>query len=130
MNWKTRIQSAFGSRPIDDDILEELSQHAAATYASARAEGCDAAQAEQRVAVQIRAWAVDPAIRRRRPKREAAIEPPGGSASSFAAVAQDTRYAWRLLRRQPAFAALVVATMALGIAATAILGGVAYGVLL
>jgi predicted permease len=47
-----------------------------------------------------------------------------------AAVAQDARYAWRLLRRQPAYAALVVATMALGIAATTVLGSVAYGVLL
>ena len=43
---------------------------------------------------------------------------------------QDLRYAWRLLRRQPAYAALVIATMALGIGATAALGSVAYGVLL
>ena len=43
---------------------------------------------------------------------------------------QDTRYAWRLLRRQPAYAALVIATMGLGIAATTVLGSVAYGVLL
>ncbi|HEY7600671.1 MAG TPA: ABC transporter permease, partial [Candidatus Limnocylindrales bacterium] len=40
------------------------------------------------------------------------------------------RYAWRLLRRQPAYAAVLVATMALGIAATAVLGSVAYGVLM
>lgn len=33
-------------------------------------------------------------------------------------MTQDVRYAWRLLRRQPAYAALVIATMALGIAAT------------
>ncbi len=129
MNWKGQIRSALGPA-MDEDVLEELAQHAAATYASARAEGCDAAQAEQRVALQIQSWAVDPAIRRRRPKRDPAIEPPAGPASSFGAIAQDTRYAWRLLRRQPAYAGLVVATMALGIAATTVLGGVAYGVLL
>src|SRR5258705_2746462 len=106
MNWKGQIRSALGPA-MDEDVLEELAQHAAATYASARAEGCDAAQAEGRVAVQIRAWVADPAIRRRRPKREPAIEPPSGSASAAAAVLQDTRYAWRLLRRQPAYAALV-----------------------
>ena len=129
MDWQAQIRAALGAR-LDEDVLEELAQHAAATYASARAEGCDAAQAEDRVAVQIRAWAADPAIRRRRPRREPAVEPPAGSASAAAAVLQDTRYAWRLLRRQPGYAALVIATMALGIAATTILGSVAYGVLL
>ena len=106
MDWKTRMESALEAA-IDEDVLEELAQHAAATYASARAEGCDAAQAEARVAEQIQAWAADPAIRRRRPKRPAVVEPPAGSAPPFTAVAQDTRYAWRLLRRQPAYAALV-----------------------
>jgi putative ABC transport system permease protein len=128
MDWKAQIRSALGAG-LDDDVLEELAQHAAATYAAARAEGCDAAQGEHRVAVQIQAWAADPAIRRR-PKREPAIEPPAGSASAASAVLQDTRYAWRLLRRQPAYAALVIATMALGIAATTVIGSVAYGVLL
>ncbi len=129
MDWKTRIRSALGST-LDDDVLEELAQHAAATYASARAEGCDAEEAERRVTRQIHAWATDPALLRRRPKREPAIEPPTGSASSLGAAAQDARYAWRLLRRQPAYAALVIATMALGIAATTVLGSIAYGVLL
>src|SRR5260221_7309597 len=130
MDWKTRITSGFGERRPDDDVLEELAQHAAATYASARAEGCDAAEAERRVARQIRAWAANPALLRRRPKRETAIEPPGGSASGAGAAAQDTRYAWRLLRRQPAYAALGVATMALGIGATTVIGSVVYDVLL
>jgi predicted permease len=129
MDWKAQIKSAIGPT-ADDEVLEELAQHAAATYASARAEGCDTAEAARRVAEQIRAWAANPALLGRRPKRDAAIEPPAGSASSIAAVAQDTRYAWRLLRRQPAYAALVIATMALGIAATTVLGSVAYGVLL
>src|SRR5688500_4117792 len=129
MDWKARIRLALAP-PVDEDVLEELAQHAAATYAAARAEGCDAAQAEERVSVQIQAWAADPAICRRRPKREPAIERPAGAASPLTAIAQDTRYAWRLLRRQPAYAALVVATMALGIAATTVIGSVTYGVLL
>ena len=129
MDWKTQIKSALGPT-VDDEVLEELAQHAAATYASARAESLDSAQAQQRVAQQIQAWAANPALLRRRPKRDTAIEPPAGAASPFGAIAQDTRYAWRLLRRQPAYAALVIATMALGIAATTVLGSVAYGVLL
>jgi putative ABC transport system permease protein len=130
MEWKARIKSAFAPQPIDDDVVEELAQHAAATYASARAEGCDPAEAEHRVAQQIHAWAANPALLRRRPRRGAAIEPPAGSASPVGAIVQDTRYAWRLLRRQPAYAALVIATMALGIAATTVLGSVTYAVLL
>ena len=38
MNWKHRVEQAFGSQKPDDEILEELAQHAAAAYASARAD--------------------------------------------------------------------------------------------
>jgi predicted permease len=129
MDWKTRVKSAL-TGAVDDDVLEELAQHAAATYASARAEGCDAADAERRVDQQIAAWTSNRALLRRRPKRAAAVAPPAASTSGLGSVLQDARYAWRLLRHQPAYAALVVATMALGIAATTVLGSVAYGVLL
>jgi predicted permease len=129
MNWTARIRSAFTSAP-DDDVVEELAQHAAAIYASARAEGCEPAEAERRVDEHIRAWAANPALLRHRPKREAAVVPPAGGGSAFAGAMQDTRYAWRLLKRQPAYAAVLVATIALGIAATAVLGSVTYGVLL
>jgi putative ABC transport system permease protein len=130
MNWNSRLEEAFRASPIDPDVLEELAQHAAATYATARAEGCDVGEADRRVDGQIREWVADPAVRRRRPRLVSAVEPPPGSAALFASMLQDARYAWRLLRRQPAYAALVVATMALGIAATTVLGSIAYGVLL
>src|SRR5262245_11758366 len=130
MDWKTRIRSAFDTRVPDEDVIEELAQHAAATYASARAEGLEPAEADRRVEQQIGAWTANPALLRRRPKREAAVAPPPASGSGITRVAQDARYAWRLLRRQPSYAALVVATMALGIAATTVLGSVAYGVIL
>jgi putative ABC transport system permease protein len=129
MNWNDRIRDALGSA-VDSDVIEELAQHAAATYASARAEGGDAAEAERRVDAQIAAWAASPTLRTRRPKRAPAVIPPAESAATVASLLQDARYAWRLLRKQPAYAALVVATMALGIAATTVVGSVAYGVLL
>src|SRR6185436_7609265 len=47
-----------------------------------------------------------------------------------AALLQDVRYAWRVIGRQPGYAAVLITTMALGIAAAAVLGSVAYGVLL
>jgi predicted permease len=128
---RNRIAAAFPrGASLDDDVLEELAQHAAATYCAARAEGCDETEAERRVEAQIQAWASDPSLLRRRPRRAPAVEPPSGSASPLSSVLQDARYAMRLIRRQPAYAALVIATMALGIAATTVLGSVAYGVLL
>ena len=42
----------------------------------------------------------------------------------------DLQYNARLIRRQPGYAAIVIVTMALGIAATTVLASVAYGVLL
>lgn len=130
MNWKARLVDTFGDGRLDDDVLEELAQHVAATYAAARAEGCEPEEAERRVDQQIEAWRANGALLRRRPKREPAILPPPGTASGLSSVLQDARYAWRLLRRQPGYAAVAVATMALGIAATTVLGSVAYGVLL
>ncbi len=130
MDWTRRIEAALGATVRDADILEELTQHAAAMYAAARAEGCDAAEAEQHVAGQIAAWAADPASLRRRPRRAPVVMPPSRSTGGWAAAWQDARYAMRLFGRQPAYAALVIATMALGIAATTAIGTVAYGVLL
>ena len=139
MDWQSRVRAAF-VRPPDEDVIEELAQHAAAVYAAARAEGCDAGEAERRVDVQVAAWIENRALLRRRARREAAVTPPpsfatapGGKPAAtrpLASIAQDVRYAWRLLRKQPAYTALVVATMALGIAATTVVGSVAYGVLL
>ena len=80
---------------------------------------------------QIQAWAATPRARRR-PKRRA-----GGRA---AVERQIQRLATAMLagrplclaaaQRQPAYAAVLVATMALGVAATTVLGSVTYGVLL
>ena len=129
--WTARVAEAFAGRERPDvDVIEELAQHAAAAYASARAEGASADDADRRVAVLIDAWASDPATLARRPRRAAAVEPPSVSGGGLSSLLQDARYAMRLLRRQPAYAALVIATMALGIAATTALGSVAYGVLL
>ena len=130
MNWKRRIEQAIRPHHLDAEILEELAQHASAMYAAARAEGDEADDADARVARQIEAWAADPTLLARRPKRLPAVTPPAGSTGAWAAVRQDARYALRLFARQPAYSALVIATMALGIAATTIIGSVAYGVLL
>jgi putative ABC transport system permease protein len=129
MDWKSRVRAAFVVPP-DEDVIEELAQHAAATYAAARAEGADTPEAERRVDAQIAAWTANQTLLRRRARSAAAVTPPPSQARPLASILQDGRYAWRLLHKQPAYTALVVATMALGIAATTVVGSVAYGVLL
>ena len=128
MDFKSRIRAALPI--VDDDILDELAEHAGAVYTFALAEGCNASDAQQRVDDQIAAWTANASALRRRRKRAAAVPPPPIAASLAAALRQDVRYAWRLIARQPGYAAVLIGTMALGIAATTVLGSIAYGVLL
>ena len=119
MEFKSRLRAALPD--VDDDILAELTDHAKATYESARASGYDADEAERRVEIQIQAWVDNADSLRRRPKAVPAVTPPVPVTNHIAAMRQDIRYAWRLIKRQPGYAALLIATMALGIAATAVL---------
>ena len=66
----------------------------------------------------------------RLPRDSAGFEPPPvDRSSSVAGLLQDLRYALRVQRRQPRFAALVIGLTALGIGATAALFSVTYDVL-
>ncbi len=133
MDWKTRIAAALarGRRSTDDDVIEELAQHARAMYDAARAEGASHEEARARVDDQIERWRRDADRLRHQSHRPPAIEPPPASTPfPLAGFAHDVRYGFRLLRRQPRFTLLASATMALGIGATTVLFSVAYGVLM
>jgi putative ABC transport system permease protein len=128
MEFKPRLRAALPD--LDEDIIAELADHAATTYESARSSGEDTEEAERRVDTQIQAWIEKADSLRRRPKRVPPVTPPPPMRSQFAAARQDIRYAWRLIKREPGYAAVLISTMALGIAAATVLGSVAYGVLL
>ena len=132
MDWTARLRDALNvpGRSIEDDVIEELAQHARALYEQARADGWSHQEADGRVATEIDRWRAESKSLRHLPRRAPVPPPPAGSSARFAGVAQDVRYAWRVLRRQPGFAMVVIATMALGIAATTTLFSVAYGVLM
>ena len=134
MDWEARIRETLApsGHPPDDGVIEELAQHARALYEAARAEGWSAEEADQRVRAQLDLWRRDAAGLRHKSRRAAAVEPPAVASSPrwFAGLAQDIRYASRLLRRQRRFTLLATATIALGIAATTILFSITYGVLL
>ena len=131
MDWTTRIRSAFSgsARVPDDDVIEELAQHARLLYDAARAEGCSHDEADRRAAAQIALWRSQAAGLHRHTKRAAAAPPPPASPSRFAGLSSDVRYAARLLRRQPRHALLAIVTMAVGIGATTVLFSLTYGVL-
>jgi predicted permease len=133
VDWKDRIRTTFAgaSHVPSDEVLEELAQHAGATYEAARADGCTAEEADRRMADLLHRWLADPNALQHRSRRLDVVEPPAVvSASRFAGLAQDIRYAARLLRRQPRHALITILTMALGIGATTALFSVTYGVLM
>ena len=131
-SWKDRVRAAFlgAARTPADDIVEELAQHARSTYEAARADGCTAEEAEARVTELLHRWQTDAGSLERRSQRVDAVVPPVAVAPSrFAGIAQDVRYAARLVRRQPRHALITILTMAIGIGATTVLFSVTYGVL-
>jgi len=131
MNWKQRIRtelSGAGNVP-DDEVVQELAQHARALYDTARAEGAAPGEADERVLQQIAIWAREAPRLRRRPRRAPVVEPPASATSRLVGVAHDLKYAVRLLRRRPGATLVTMLTMALGIGATTVLFSVAWGVL-
>src|SRR5262245_36462587 len=101
MDWHRRIRAELNAAgaSIDDDVVEELAQHARALYEQTRADGGSHEGAEDRVAAEIARWRIEAPSLRRTPRRPRLPEPPGPSPSRAASLIQDVRYACRLLRR-------------------------------
>jgi putative ABC transport system permease protein len=132
IDWKSRVREALATDTSpDDDVLEELAEHAQAIYENARARGFEHDEANNRVAQQIESWRLNSAHLRRIPRRRPTAPPPPAFSSSITSgLTQDFSYAARLLRRQPRYAILAILTMAFGIGATTVLFSVTYGVLM
>ena len=132
MNWTQRIRQALATSTDgpDDEVIEELAQHARAMYEAARAEGSSHDEADARVAAQIDRWRLERPSLARRPRRPRVVEAPPASASGFSGIRHDVRYAARLLRRQPRATLLIALTMALGIGGTTVLFSLVWSVLM
>jgi len=133
VDWQSRIRAVFATsaQVPDDDVVEELAEHARAMYEAMRADGLSHDAAQARLSEQLDLWRADSAALRRPSARLPAPDPPPAAVSSrLAGWAQDVRYGARVLRRQPHYTLLAGVTMALGIAATTQLFSVTYGVLL
>lgn len=127
---RERIERAFTGSGIDPDILEELAQHAEATYAALVADGVSDADARARVDALVAGWRADPAALRRGVRRPPAAPPPPPARALAAGALADAWYAVRLWKAQPGAALVTILTIALGVGAVTTLFSVAYGVLL
>lgn len=87
MTFHAEIRAALERqrRHVDADVVEELAQHAAASFEHALAEGASAEDAHTRVSALIDGWCASGA-RRLRPRRTPIIEPPVNTGAGWIGV--------------------------------------------
>jgi hypothetical protein len=129
VNWKDEVRTAFGDHEVDEGVVEELAEHASLAYQRLVADAVEPTEAKRRIRQSVADWTRDPALHRRRGRFDAVEPPPLESSSRVAGLAREIRYACRVLRRQPGYAAVAVLTIGLGVGATTALFSLAYGVL-
>jgi putative ABC transport system permease protein len=131
MDWTRTIREEFerAGRPVDDDVVEELAQHARAAWTAARADGASPDAADAGVRALVTAWCRG-ISGPRHVRRSTLVDAAPATSARLAGLRLDVRHGLRLLRRQPGFAAVSILLIALGIGATTTLFSVVNGVLL
>jgi putative ABC transport system permease protein len=135
MDWKavvrTHLAEITGDAARDEEIVEELAQHAAQRADDARASGLSPDQARELVVRELKSATLAATLRDADRRRSMPPLPPAtGGTSLMRDFWQDARYAFRLLIRNPGFTIASLATLGLGVGVTAAIFSVVDAVLI
>jgi putative ABC transport system permease protein len=106
MSWWSRLRNAVYARPLDDSLEDEIQDHLERRAAAFRAEGLAPDDARRRALS-----AFGNVARVREQSREIRLWP------GLESTIQDARYAWRTMRRNPAFTITAIMSLSLAIGA-------------